>query len=758
MDRKLAAILAADVVGYSRLMELDEAGTFERLRAQRKALFEPTIANHHGRIFKLMGDGLLAEFASVVDAVECAVALQRGMAEHNAAVPESHRFECRIGVNVGDVIVEKDSDGTIDVHGEGVIIANRLQGQAESGGICVTQAVVNHVGNKIPIDFEFQGEQRLKNVAQPLQVYRVLARGEAGTNTTGIAARPVRSRRRPTAAALLVVIVVAAAAAAGAWWRPWSPAIEPASIQNMALPLPDRPSIAVLPFANMSGDPKQEYFADGMTDDLITELSKVSGLFVISRNSTFIYKGRTIPPKQVSEELGVRYVLEGSVQRSGDQLRINAQLIDALSGGHAWADRFDGSLADVFALQDKVTRSIADALAIRLTEDEREIINQQETRVPAAYDALLRGWELFRRGTPADSAKAVPYFEHAIELDPDYGRAYAALALVYFGSYGTAWNFSMGVSGPEARGRGSQLLAVAQNLEKAQKHPTGLSHQAAGLILWTDLQADKALVEFRAALALDPGDAWTYAYMSGALTTAGRPAEAVSYIRTAMRLDPRHPADFHYFLGLAQFALENFDEAAVSFENATRLNRDNEYPFAALGATYGYLGRKREAQSAIARFDDIWVERGDVPLTIDSMPRLGFLTRAHLKRLRTGFRLAGVPETMLSSEFAGRNQLTTDEIRALLFGHRLHGRRLWLEEEHAASVTAEGVAEMSGDWVLGGGHTTDGIAVFDGDALCLKFGVINYCGPVLRNPGGRKAKENEFIWLLGQPFTFSQVE
>ncbi|HUL05408.1 MAG TPA: adenylate/guanylate cyclase domain-containing protein [Candidatus Acidoferrum sp.] len=756
MDRKLAAILAADVVGYSRLMERDEAGTFERLRAQRKALFEPTIAAHHGRIFKLMGDGLLAEFASVVDAVECAVALQQGMAEHNAVVPENQRFECRIGVNLGDVIVEKDPDGTIDVHGEGVIIANRLQAQAEPGAICVTQTVANHVGNKIPVGFEFQGEQRVKNVAQPLQVYRVLARGEAGTNTSGTAARPARSRRRPAAA--LLVVIAAAAAGASAWWHPWSPAIEPASIENMALPLPDRPSIAVLPFTNMSSDPKQEYFADGMTDDLITELSKVSGLFVISRNSTFVYKGRTIPPKQVSEELGVRYVLEGSVQRSGDQLRINAQLIDALSGGHAWADRFDGSLADVFALQDKVTRSIADALAIRLTEDERQIIGQQETGVPAAYDAFLRGWELFRRGTAADSAKAVPYFEQAIHLDPDYGRAYAALSLLYFGSYGTGWNFSMGISGPEARGRGSKLLAVAQNLDQAQKHPSGLSHQAAGLILWTDLQADKALAEFRAALVLEPGDAWTYAYMSGALTTAGQPAEAVSYIRTAMRLDPRHPPAFHYFLGMAQFASENFDEAAASLETATRLNRDDEYPFAALGATYGHLGRKGDAQSAIARFDDIWVERGGIPLTIDAMPWLGFARAADLQRLRTGFRLAGVPETLFGSEFAARNRIPADEIRTLFFGHRLHGRRLWLEEEHAASVTAQGAAEMSGDWVMGGGDATDGIAVFDGDELCLKFGVISYCGLVLRNPGGTKAKENEFIWLLGAGSTFSQTD
>ena len=378
----------------------------------------------------------------------------------------------------------------------------------------------------------------------------------------------------------------------------------------MAVPLPDKPSIAVLPFVNMSGDPQQEYFADGMTDDLITDLSAVSGLFVISRNSTFVYKGKAVPPKQVSEELGVRYVLEGSVQRAGEQVRINAQLIDALSGGHEWADRFDGSLADVFALQDKVTQSITDALALRLTPEERAGFGQQETRVPAAYDAFLKGWELYRRTTPEDFGKAVPYFTQAIKLDANYARAYAALAMVYAKSYTAGWADALGIKGIEARKRATQLL------RDAQKQPTALAHQVAGYLMLDGGVPEVALAEFQQAIALDPGDSWGYEYLAWAMISAGRPAAAVPQIRLALRLDPHPPPAFYQILGLAQFSLEQFEEAAASLEKATRLNPGDEYPFIALAATYGHLGRKQEGSTAIARYNDLELARGGVPLSI----------------------------------------------------------------------------------------------------------------------------------------------
>ena len=606
MERRLAAVLIADVAGYGRLSQADEEGTRARFQADLREVFEPTIAAHRGRLFKTMGDELLVEFHSVVDAARCAIEVQRAESERNAGMPVERRMEFRIGINLGDVIVEGD-----DIHGEGVIIAKRLQALADPGGVLIAGTAYDHVETKLNVGYEFLGEQLVKNIDKPVRAYRVLTSPEAAGKTLGEDKVAARSWRWPTAVAAALVLALAAGGAT--WWLrpPAPPAIESSSTERVRPPLPDKPSIAVLPFANMSDDPKQEYFADGMTDDLITELSKVSGLFVIGRNSTFIYKSRTVPPKQVSEELGVRYVLEGSVQRAGDQLRINAQLIDALDGGHAWADRFDGSLADVFALQDKVTRSVADALATRLTATEQLAVDQQETSLPAAYDTFLRGWDHFRRRTPDDLAKAVPYFEEAIQLDPDYGRAHAALAMAYFKGYEWQWAYSLGISGSES------LRRAKRHLAESQKHPTALSHQASGWMLWVDdRDFSDAITEFKEAIALDPGDSFSYAYMGGALYSAGRATEAVTQIRFAMRLDPHYPSEYVHFLGLAQFALGQFGDAASSFETAIRLNPEDEYPFAALAATYGHLGRHEDAVSAVARFNHLRVERGDVPITI----------------------------------------------------------------------------------------------------------------------------------------------
>ena len=344
MERRLVAILAADVVGYSRLMEQDEAGTFARLRAHRKELFEPEIAAHHGRIFKLMGDGMLAEFASVVEAIECAVALQDGMAQRNTGAPPEHRIESRIGVNLGDVIVEKDETGAVDMHGEGVIIANRLQSLAESGGICVSQTVVSHVGHKIAVGFELIGEQHVKNIAEPVQVFRV----RPGPAVAAAKARTRKSHRLvwrwpATAAALLVVLALGVAV----WLRPWQSALQPAAVEVQAPPLPDKPSVAVLPFANLSNDPQQVYFADGLAEDLMTGLSRLPGLFVIARHSAFVYKDQKLDLRKVGEELGVRYIVEGSVQRTGEQVRINVQLIDAGTLGHLRAEKYVGSMAEI---------------------------------------------------------------------------------------------------------------------------------------------------------------------------------------------------------------------------------------------------------------------------------------------------------------------------------------------------------------------------------------------------------------------------
>jgi len=427
MDRKLAAILAADVVGYSALMERDEAGTHQRLKAARKQLFEPEIARHRGRVFKLMGDGLLAEFASIVDAVECAVFLQRGLAERNAAVAEDQRVQVRIGINLGEVIIEGE-----DCYGEGVNIAARLEQLADPGGICVSGKVAKEVERKLAFGFESMGEQKVKNIADPVHTFRVTF---DGCETKRIVpTRAPGNRKWAVALGILALAVVGAAA----FVQPSLPWFSVASDEPGVLPLPGKPSLAVLPFNDLGGG-DQVYFADGLTEDLITDLSKLSGIFVISRNSSWTYKDKPVKIQQVARDLGVRYVLEGSVRREGDTVRINAQLIDAQGGQHLWAERYDGSMKGVFALQDKVIDQIVAALAVTLTGDERSRLTVGETQNPEAYDAMIKGWNHYRKETAEDNLEAVALLETAIRLDPDFGRAHAALAAAYWQTAKSSW-------------------------------------------------------------------------------------------------------------------------------------------------------------------------------------------------------------------------------------------------------------------------------------------------------------------------------
>jgi adenylate cyclase len=631
MKRRLAAVLIADVVGYVRLSQADEEGTRARFQTDLHEVFEPAIAAHHGRLVKTMGDALLLEFHSVVDAERCAVEIQRSKVERNAGVPIDKRLVYRIGINLGDVIVEGD-----DIHGDGVNIADRLQELADPGGITISGTAYDQVKTKVEVGYGYLGQQRVKHVADPVRVYRVLLDPNASGKTIGAAKRTWWDWRWPAAATALVAVVAAGVAA---WQRPWQQEIEVAAVERMALPLPDKPSIIVLPFANMGGNADEDYFADGITEDLTTDLSRLSGLFVISRNTAFAYKDKTVTPAQVAEELGIRYILEGSVRRGGSEVRINAQLIDALNGGHVWAERYDGPINDVFALQDKVTNAIVDALALRLTNEEQIAVRQQETMSPKAYDAFLRGWVHMRRSTGNDLVKALPYLEEAIQVDPDYGRAQAALALLYVKAYNTSeWARMLGISEFEASSRADQYL------ERAQKHPTALSHQVAALKLWIANDTDAALAELKEAIALDSGDSLSYAYMGGTLTTAGRPDEAIPHIRTAMRLDPHYPHEFMLWLGLAHFALEDFEGAASSFEAATKLNPDDEWPFMALAASFGQLGRAEDAAAALARHNQIRIEHGGVPLTMSNASRLRFRRTADVQRLWKGLRLAGVPE------------------------------------------------------------------------------------------------------------------
>ena len=649
VTRKLAAIFYADVAGYSRLTGEDEEGTHRTLSAYLDAI-TILIEGHAGRVLHYAGDAILAEFSSVVVAVTCAVEVQRNLADRNKDLPEDRKVQFRIGVNLGDVIVDRD-----EIYGDGVNVAARLEGLAEPGGICIPRKVMHEVRNKLDVGYAFTGQQKVKNIKTPVPVYRVLL--EPDVAGTVIGERRLRPRQWQLGAAAAVVGVVAIAAV---WWQPWVRILEPASIERMAYPLPDKPSIAVLPFKNMSDDASQEYFADGMTEDLITDLSKNSGLFVIARNSVFTYKGKEVQVRQVAEELGVRYVLEGSVRRAGDRVRINAQLIDATTGGHLWADRYDGSLKDVFGLQDKVMQKVVAALAVELASVEQPKGAKPETDSAEAYDAFLRGWSYYRRSTPYDYDKAIPYFEKAIELDPDYSRAHAALAAVYWTLYEDrtstperGWLKRPGITAPEL------LRREKRNLQEAMKNSVLLKHRVASGRLTRQGQHEAGVGEARLAIALDPNDPVAHETMATALVYAGRPAEAVQWIKQAMRLDPQFAHEYLFWLGLAQFGMERYEDAAVTLARAAQSKPDDDLSLIVLAATYGHLGRVQEAKSAVDIVNELRRERRerllkagaqlgvDMFLTgpysqedIDFWP---FKEEADRTRLRNGLRLAGVP-------------------------------------------------------------------------------------------------------------------
>jgi adenylate cyclase len=515
------------------------------------------------------------------------------------------------------------------------------------------------------------------------------------------------------------------------------------------------PSIAVLPFENMSDDPQQTYFADGITEDLMTDLSRVNGLRVVGRNSTFAYRDQDVDVRKVASALGVRYVIEGSVRRAGDEVRINVQLVDAATGNQQWAQRYDGSLGDIFALQEQVAGAVVNALSLRLTAGEQRALARHETASLEAYDAFLRGWERYRLASPDELAKAIPHFEQAIELDPAYGRAHAALAMIYFQAYDQSWAGTLRMSGNDAYRRARDHLKIAE------QRPTSTAHQVAGNIYRERGWYDEALREFKAAIALDPNDSWTYAYSAYTLIWAGRPVEAEAEIETAMRLDPHPPALFLFYRGLAQFAQDRLPDAAATLQSAVELGPDDPWPKLYLASTYAKSGKIEEAAQTIAAFNASQIARGGMPILINqfywkTLP----LEPPEAHRLMEGLLKAGVPHWYGSGVNGpgvfDQHRIAGSEIDALFFGHRLHGRIIWSGRESGAVVSADGAAMMYGAWGSG-----NGTARIDGDQICFEWtsGTTN-CGWIFRNPGGTREKENEFIWFSTQQgeFTFSQAD
>ncbi|MBW2430906.1 MAG: guanylyl cyclase, partial [Deltaproteobacteria bacterium] len=488
------------------MMQEDEASTIRTLEHSR-GLMADLIQQYRGRIVDAPGDNLLAEFGSVVDATECAVKIQQELKTKNAELPDNRKMEFRIGVNLGDVVEEADR-----IYGDGINIAARIEGLAKPGAICISRTAYDHVKNKLKFGYEYLGEHSVKNIADPVQVYRILTEPEAAGKVIG---EKRKTKKRAALAAVLILIVIAGSIIAWYFYLQKFAQTEPVALERMAYPLPEKPSIVVLPFVNMSEDNQQEYFSDGITEDLTTDLSKISGLFIIASNSAFQYKGKAVDVKKVSRELGVQYVLEGSVRKFEDKVRINAQLIDAITGGHLWAERYDGNLGDVFTLQDKINRKIVAALAVKLTAGEQEHVVRKDTDNISAYDTFLQGWVHYVRTTPEDYVKAIHYFEKAVKLDPDYGRAHAALSSIYWESFYKFWHSSLGLTWRETKEKADAYL------EKAMKNPNSLAYLVAAKIDISSFEHENAITAAERAIALDPNDANSYMAMAYTLIYDG---------------------------------------------------------------------------------------------------------------------------------------------------------------------------------------------------------------------------------------------
>jgi len=572
--RKLSAILSADVKGYSRLMGENELATVEMLKAYRDVIAEQ-VDRHRGRVVDFPGDNVLAEFSSVVDAVECAVEIQKELKRRNDHLPENRRMEFRIGVNLGDVIEDDER-----IYGDGINIAARIEGMADAGGICISGTVYDHVESKLALTFESLGEKSVKNIKKPVRVYRVSME-------------------------------------------------EQDNVGSRVLELPDRPSIAVLPFVNMSGDPEQEYFSDGITEDLITDLSKISGLFVIARNSVFTYKNRPVKAQQVSRELGVRYLLEGSVRRGGDRVRITAQFIDASTGGHLWAERYDRDLGDIFALQDELTRRIVSVLSVKLGEEEHKRVAAKGTRVVAAYDRFLRGLEYTNQYTREANVQARKMFEQALELDPGYAMAYEKMGWTHFIDWTLGWSHDM-----KSLDKASELAQKAASVDDSVE---GIHCLLGSVYLWRK-QHEKAIELFEKSLALNPNLANGLSDVGGVLCFAGRPDKAVEMIERAMRLDPFFP--YHFFnLGHAYFLTGRYEGALEALGKALDGNPDF-FPARAFRAViYVELGRHEEARAET----DLILKKSPGTTTDMWRERLPYKNAEDLDRILVGLKKAGMP-------------------------------------------------------------------------------------------------------------------
>jgi len=584
-NRRLAAILAADVVGYSRMMDADEAGTLTTLKLHRETVFDPAVAEHKGRVVKLIGDGTLVEFGSVVDAVKCALAIQRAIKA--TAGPDGGGIVLRIGINLGDIIIDGD-----DIYGDGVNVAARLEPLAAPGGVCVASIVNESVGSRIDVRFVDGGDVTVKNIDRPIRVWK---------------------------------------------WHPGSDrvAAQPApALAASEKAQPEPPSIAVLPFNNMSGDPEQEYFSDGITEDIITDLSNIGGLLVIARNSSFAYKGKSVDIRTVGRELGVKSVLEGSIRRAGNRVRITAQLIDAATGGHVWAQRYDRDLTDIFEVQDEVTRNIVEALRVKLTPSEVARIADSPTTNLEAHDLFLQGRALAT--SPNINGRiyvqAVEFLTRAVALDPGYAQAYAVLALIHVFDFHNRWTDS-----PDASLRLADELAAKAILADPNE-PFGYAAASVAALNLRDSKRARTAID--KALQLSPNYALALNARGGLAVYSGQPQAAIADCERAMRLDPGFSQQYLHFLGLAHLLMGNNETAAAMFRERILLVPETDVSRSALASALGHLGQFDEARQVWAELKKINPKYSFT----EHMARLPFSDPAAVNKIAEGLAKAGLPD------------------------------------------------------------------------------------------------------------------
>lgn len=620
MERRIVAILAGDMVGYSRLIELDETGTLARQRKLMLELIDPTIERMNGHIVKLTGDGMIAEFGSVIEAVQCAVAIQKEMIAREEDQPEDRRIQYRVAVNLGDVVFE---DG--DVYGDGVNIAARLEELAEPGGIVVSGTAYDLLKTNVDVGYRLLGEKHLKNIATPVRVYQVT--GDVASLPP--LAKVTRHIKMMTVAALAVLALVAAG-----WWYSQRHGSTSTNPDNYSAELSDKPSIAVLPFDNLSNDPEQAYFAEGLSVDLITDLSRISGLMVISRASSFAYIDQPMDIRQIGENLGSRYLVEGSIRRIDDNLRITAQLTDSETGEYIWADRYDSDIEGLFEFQEEVRNQIVQALRVKLSAREQKWLARRPTSDPEAYDYYLQGLKQESFFTKENNSNSRMLFERAIEIDPSFAAAYSKLAQAYSLAQENGWTEERETFAVKAIELAEKAVALDDDLPQA--------HWALARIYSRQPFADpeKSMEAIRRAVELDPNFSDGLAFMASRLTAAGNPEDALGALEKAMQINPNYPFWYIFELGRAQYFLTRYDAAVQSFQKTIERNPSVGWPRRWLISTYGHLGNLDDAEWEMLELESI-----NSAITVSEIERSTTIHHPpYLAQFLDGLRKAGVAE------------------------------------------------------------------------------------------------------------------